>query len=55
VQRTAEEALSSFRVVVVNGPRQAGKTTLAGSYAATVVSLFENASSARCSTPSHRT
>jgi hypothetical protein len=42
-QRTTELALSSFRAVVVNGPRQAGKTTLAGELAeahgATVVSL----------------
>ncbi|MHB1925096.1 MAG: ATP-binding protein [Acidimicrobiales bacterium] len=44
--RVAEAALDSFRAVVVNGPRQAGKTTLAGELArsrrATVVS-FDNA------------
>jgi predicted AAA+ superfamily ATPase len=41
--RVAEAALASFRAVVVNGPRQAGKTTLAGelagSHGATVVSF----------------
>ena len=41
--RAAEAALGSFRAVVVNGPRQAGKTTLAGQLAggrgATVVSF----------------
>jgi predicted AAA+ superfamily ATPase len=44
--RAAESALDSFRAVVVNGPRQAGKTTLAGELAgsrgATVVSLDDN-------------
>jgi predicted AAA+ superfamily ATPase len=43
VRLAAESALSAFRAVVVNGPRQAGKTTLAGelagSHGATVVSL----------------
>jgi uncharacterized protein len=42
-QRITESALASFRAVVVNGPRQAGKTTLAremaGSHRATLVSL----------------
>lgn len=50
--RAAEEALASFRVVVVNGPRQAGKTTLArelaGSRGATVVTLDDGALCEAC-------
>lgn len=45
-QRVAGDALRSFRAVVVNGPRQAGKTTLAGelagSHGATVVTLDDS-------------
>jgi hypothetical protein len=44
--RVTERALASFRAVVVNGPRQAGKTTLAGELAgthgATVVTLDDS-------------
>jgi len=53
----AESALRSFRAVVVNGPRQAGKTTLAGelarSHGATVVSLDDSSLYEACLADPH--
>ncbi|MHB8290480.1 MAG: AAA family ATPase [Acidimicrobiales bacterium] len=45
-RQVADAALSSFRAVVINGPRQAGKTTLARelarTHAAMLVSLDDS-------------
>ncbi|NNN21978.1 MAG: ATP-binding protein [Acidimicrobiales bacterium] len=53
-QRITENALKSFRVVVLNGPRQSGKTTLAGelarSFNATIVSLDDASYFEACQT-----